>query len=121
MRHTAVTVFLALGVLGVFSPLVSAADGTAKGEATDEKGQQGVGLGSGSGSSNVIMGGPDIIEGKITGIKGDQYSVQGIRPLGELLSPATSGTMEWQGASYNKLHPSVVVSVGQRSVRSYAP
>jgi hypothetical protein len=79
MRHTALTVFLALAVLGVSSTVVFAAGGTAKGEATDEKGQQGVGLGSGGGSSNVITGGPDIIEGKITRIQGDQYSVQGDR------------------------------------------
>jgi hypothetical protein len=59
---------------------VSAADGTAKGENTDEKGQQGVGLGSsGTQSSNVIMGGPDIVVGKITKIQGEQYSIQGDR------------------------------------------
>src|SRR5688572_23727032 len=58
---------------------VSAAGGTAKGEASDEKGQQGLGLQSGSQSSNVITGGPDIIEGKITGIQGEQYSIRGDR------------------------------------------
>jgi len=46
------------------SPL-GATDGTAKGEATDEKGQQGLGLQSGSESSNVIKGGPEIIKGKL--------------------------------------------------------
>lgn len=59
--------------------VVVAADGTAKGEHTDEKGQQGVGLGSGGGQSNVITGGPDIIVGKISKIQGDQYSITGDR------------------------------------------
>ena len=66
--------------------LAGAADGTAKGEGTDQKGQQGVGLGSSAGglssggqSSDVIMGGPDIIVGKISKIQGDQYSIQGDR------------------------------------------
>lgn len=49
-----------------------AAEGTAKGETTDEKGQQGLGLGSGA-SSNIIMGGPDIVEGKITKIQGNSF------------------------------------------------
>ena len=51
MRHTAITVFLALGVLGVSSPLVLAADG---------------------------VGGSDIVMGKITRIEGDHYSVLGV-------------------------------------------
>ena len=59
--------------------LVSAADGTAKGEISDEKGQQGLGLGSESQSSNVIMGGPDIVVGEITKIEGEQYSFKGDR------------------------------------------
>lgn len=61
--------------------LVGAADGTAKGETSDQAGQQGVGLGSGSGgqSSNVIMGGPDIVVGKISKIQGDRYSIEGDR------------------------------------------
>lgn len=58
---------------------VLAAGGTAKGEHTDEKGQQGVGLGAGGESSNVIKGGPDIIVGKISGIQGEQYSIEGDR------------------------------------------
>lgn len=57
---------------------IGEAGGSARGETSDEKGQQGLGLG-GSGSSNVIMGGPEIIEGHITGIQGEQYSIQGDR------------------------------------------
>ncbi|MCC2641403.1 MAG: exported protein of unknown function [Nitrospira sp.] len=57
----------------------AAADGTAKGEATDEKGQQGVGLLSGGSSSNVIMGGPDVIFGTIDRIHGEEYSIKGNR------------------------------------------
>jgi hypothetical protein len=104
MRHTTVAVFLALGVLAVSGPLVLAADGTAKGEATDEKGQQGVGLGSGGQSSNVIMGGPDIVVGKITRIQGEQYSVQGDRGQ-EISLRVTKDTnlvcSEGQGAKFS--------------------
>ncbi len=57
----------------------AAADGTAKGESTDEKGQQGVGLSSGGTSSNVIMGGPETIIGKISRIQGEEYSIKGDR------------------------------------------
>lgn len=68
------------GVLVFSGPsLVIAAEGTAKGESSDEKGQQGVGLGGAGQSSNVIMGGPDIIMGTISKIQGDQYSIEGDR------------------------------------------
>ena len=60
-------------------PVVFATDGTAKGEATDEPGQQGLGLKSEGRSSNVILGGPDIVEGKITKIQGELYSIHGSR------------------------------------------
>ncbi len=67
-----------VGSLNLGTPFSAvAADGTAKGETSDEKGQQGMGMGSGS--SNVIMGGPDIVVGKISKIQGDQYSIQGDR------------------------------------------
>jgi hypothetical protein len=62
-----------------------AAEGTAKGEQTDQKGQQGVGLGSsrelssGGSQSSVIMGGPDIVIGRISRIEGDRYSILGDR------------------------------------------
>jgi len=59
--------------------VVQAAEGTAKGETSDEKGQQGLGLGSNSQSSNVIMSGPDIVIGKITRIQGEQFTVHGDR------------------------------------------
>lgn len=59
--------------------LVSAAEGTAKGETSDEKGQQGLGLGSAGHSSNVVMGGPDIVIGEITKIQGEQFSIKGDR------------------------------------------
>ena len=77
-RH--ILLILAIGLISYFhnSP-ISAADGTAKGEISDEKGQQGLGLGSESHSSNVIMGGPDIVIGKITKIQGEQFSIKGDR------------------------------------------
>ena len=70
---------MALAAMLAAPALAGAADGTAKGEGSDQKGQQGVGLSSGGQSSNVIMGGPDIVVGKISKIQGDQYSIQGDR------------------------------------------
>ena len=52
--------------------------GVAKGETSQQKSQQGLGL-EGSGSSGVIMGGPEIIIGKIVGIHGDEYMLDGNR------------------------------------------
>lgn len=50
----------------------------AKGEASQQKSQQGIGL-EGGGSSNVILGGPEIIFGKIAGIQGDEFMIEGDR------------------------------------------
>jgi hypothetical protein len=69
-------VLVALAV-GIYFPSgVIAAGGTAQGETTDVKGQQGLGL-PGSESSNVMTGGPEVIEGKITGIQGEHFSIRG--------------------------------------------
>ena len=67
-------------VVAVNCPIVAgAANGVAKGETSDEKGQQGLGLQSQGQSSNVVTGGPDIVVGKITNIQGENYSVKGDR------------------------------------------
>jgi hypothetical protein len=81
MTHRIMTYLFVIAVLGaVNSPTVAgAADGIAKGEASDEKGQQGLGLQQEGQSSNVIKGGPDIVEGKITNIQGEQFSIKGNR------------------------------------------
>ena len=50
-----------LAAVFVATGLSLAADGTAKGEASDVKGQQGIGLESGATSSNVVTGGPEPI------------------------------------------------------------
>jgi hypothetical protein len=75
------TCLFVIAVFGaVNSPTVaSAAGGVAKGEPSDEKGQQGIGLQQEGQSSNVIKGGPDIVEGKITNIQGEQFSIKGNR------------------------------------------
>jgi hypothetical protein len=80
MRRKMVCSILAIGILffGAHNALF-AAEGTAKGELSDEKGQQGVGLGSESHLSNVIMGGPDIVVGEVTKIQGDQFFIKGDR------------------------------------------
>jgi hypothetical protein len=66
-------------VVSVNYSVVCAFDGMAKGEATDEPGQQGLGLQSESRSSNVILGGPESVEGKITKIEGELFSIHGDR------------------------------------------
>ena len=71
----AIALFIAINV----PTFASAAGGVSKGEASDEKGQQGLGLQQQGQSSNVIKGGPDIVEGKITNIQGEQYSIKGNR------------------------------------------
>ena len=70
MRHISWFFAVALFAAGSYPVAVGAADGTAKGEASDDKGQQGLGLHSGSESSNVIKGGPEIIEGQNNGHSG---------------------------------------------------
>jgi hypothetical protein len=66
-------------VVSVNYSVVCASDGTAKGETNDEPGQQGLGLESESRSSNVILGGPESVEGKITKIDGELFSIHGAR------------------------------------------
>jgi hypothetical protein len=50
--------------------------GVAKGETSQQKSQQGLGV-EGAGSSNVILGGPEIIIGQIEQIQGEEYAVKG--------------------------------------------
>jgi hypothetical protein len=78
-RITACLFAIALFVAVNFPIVAGAAGGVAKGEASDEKGQQGIGLQPQGQSSNVITGGADIVVGKITNIQGEQYSIQGDR------------------------------------------
>jgi hypothetical protein len=52
--------------------------GVAKGEMSQQKSQQGIGV-EGGGSSNVILGGPEIIIGRIKQVQGDEYSIKGER------------------------------------------
>ena len=80
MRTQQMLSVLVIGGLCVYGAMdVHAAEGTAKGETSDQKGQQGHGLSGQSQSSNVIMGGPEVIEGFITNIAGEQYTVHGDR------------------------------------------
>ncbi|HSS30487.1 MAG TPA: hypothetical protein VLL06_05670 [Nitrospiraceae bacterium] len=77
-RRIIVSVLAVAWVLSLHSLSVSA-EGTAQGETSDEKGQQGLGLTDGSQSSNIILGGPDIVLGQIVKIQGEQFSVKGDR------------------------------------------
>jgi hypothetical protein len=88
IRGLAKTVVAIAGVVSLSAPIgASAAEGVSQGESTQQKGQQGVGLDKrgqeqGSGgpqSSNVIMGGPEIVTGRISKIDGEQYSITGDR------------------------------------------
>jgi hypothetical protein len=79
MKPRLLLLFIAVCITSNIPLVAAAASGVAKGEASDETGQQGVGLQSNSQSSNVIKGGPDIVVGKITKIQGEQYSIHGDR------------------------------------------
>lgn len=50
--------------------------GVGKGETSQQKSQQGIGV-EGGGSSSVILGGPEIIIGQIEAVQGDEYAVKG--------------------------------------------
>jgi hypothetical protein len=52
--------------------------GVGTGETSQQKNQQGVGL-EGAGSSNIILGGPEIVLGRIEKIEGDNFVVHGDR------------------------------------------
>jgi len=69
---------LVLAAVGTTPVLAAETRGTAQGETSQQKSQQGLGLDD-AGSSNVIVGGPEIIIGKIASIKGDEYMVEGNR------------------------------------------
>jgi hypothetical protein len=77
-RRIIVSVLAVAWILSLYSLSLSA-EGTAQGETSDQKGQQGLGLNDGSQSSNIIMGGPDIVLGQIVKIQGEQFSVKGDR------------------------------------------
>ena len=50
--------------------------GVGKGETSQQKSQQGLGV---EGNSPVILGGPEIIVGQIEQIQGDMYAIKGDR------------------------------------------
>ena len=105
-RYETTVGWLAMAALLAFTgpSLTYAGGGTAKGESSDEQGQQGVGLSPGGQSSNVIMGGPDILVGTISQIQGDQYTLQGDRGQ-EISLRVTKDTnlvcSEGQGAQFS--------------------
>ena len=76
--HRVFTTLTALVMAGIGATPILAAEtrGAAQGETSQQKSQQGLGLESG-GSSNVIVGGPEIIIGKIASIKGEEYMLEG--------------------------------------------
>jgi hypothetical protein len=51
--------------------------GVGEGETSQQKSQQGIGVEGAAGSSNVILGGPEIIIGQIEQVQGDEYSIKG--------------------------------------------
>lgn len=56
----------------------SANPGVAQGETSQQKSQQGIDV-PGADSSNVILGGPEIIVGRIASIQGDEFVIDGDR------------------------------------------
>lgn len=83
-HHRIVGTIVGLFMAGAFSHSALAAEsqsgaGVAQGETSQQKSQQGLGLEGGSGSSNVILGGPEIIVGQIASIQGDEFVIDGDR------------------------------------------
>ncbi len=113
-RHIQTMLFVFIfSVLVVSHAVVFAGDGTAKGEATDEPGQQGLGLKSESQSSNVILGGPDIVEGTITRIEGELFSIHGTQGQ-EISLRVTKDTNRVCGSGQG-----TKVSTGQESAQEH--
>lgn len=72
-------VLVVAGVVGASSPTIvvkaKEASGTAEGETTQQVGQQSLGVRGGE-SSNVMMGGPEIIVGTIEQIQGEDFAIR---------------------------------------------
>lgn len=72
---------LTVALVGTCASLTLAADeqkantGVGKGETSQQKSQQGIGI-EGAGSSGVILGGPEIIIGQIEQVQGDEYAIK---------------------------------------------
>jgi hypothetical protein len=67
---------LFLAGLGVNPAIATDHPGVGKGETSQRQSQQGIGLQEG-GSSGVIVGGPEIIIGRIASVNGDEYMLDG--------------------------------------------
>jgi hypothetical protein len=80
MRRTLMSSLLIAGALSGVSDYVGASTestpAVGTGETSQHKSQQGVGL-EGAQSSSVILGGPEILVGRIEKIEGDSYSIRG--------------------------------------------
>lgn len=80
MRRTLMSSLLIAGALSGVSGYVGASTestpAVGTGETSQHKSQQGVGL-EGAQSSSVILGGPEIVVGRIEKIEGDSYSIRG--------------------------------------------
>jgi hypothetical protein len=64
------------GLTGYADASTESTPGVGMGETSQQKSQQGVGL-EGANSSSVILGGPEILFGRIEKIEGDSYSIRG--------------------------------------------
>ena len=67
---------LVMGALTGFTGYAQADSGVGSGETSQQKSQQGVGL-EGADSSGVILGGPEILFGRIEKMEGNDFLVQG--------------------------------------------
>jgi hypothetical protein len=79
MRRTLSSLLIAgalSGISGYVGASTESAPGVGTGETSQHKSQQGVGL-EGAQSSSVILGGPEILVGRIEKIEGDSYSIRG--------------------------------------------
>ena len=76
MRNIGMSSVVAASVLLGFTTYVEASMELNPGERSQQKSQQGMGL-EGADSSSVILGGPEILVGRIEKIDGNDFLVQG--------------------------------------------
>ena len=75
-RSALAVILIGAGASAALADQQKSNQGVGKGETSQQKSQQGLGV-EGGGSSNVILGGPEIIIGSIENINGDEYAVKG--------------------------------------------
>jgi hypothetical protein len=107
IHHRIIMTGLSILIAGAAAQPAAASEskkpGVAQGETSQQQSQQGLGV-PGSGSSNVILGGPEIIIGRIASIEGDQFVIEGDRGQSIRLKVTTDTNMvcdDAQGTTFS--------------------